>query len=69
MCIVCKSYIKGTSLSSETCNLNLFNISMKTLKPCYLHSEANFRSLEDRFKMVVFLLLTALEVCTENLRA
>lgn len=42
MCIACKSCIKGTSLSSEICNLNLFNIGMKTLKPRYLHSEANF---------------------------
>jgi len=67
--MLCKSDVEGMNLSSETCSLYLFDISMEALKPCYLHGVANFLSKGDSFKLVGFLLFTPLEVCIEILKA
>lgn len=60
-----ESYMKGLCLNIETCGLDLFNISMENLKPCYLLGVASFLSQGDRFKLVGLLLLTLLKVCTK----
>lgn len=61
--------MKGMSLIEETCSLDLFNISMEILQPCYLHGVADLLSQGDSFKLVGFLLFTLLEVCTKILKA
>lgn len=61
--------MRGMSVSIEACSLDLFNISMETLKPRYLHGVANFLSQEGSFKLVGFLLFTLLRGYTDILEA